>query len=149
MFCTRKTFSNTRLKNEIKSNGFSLIEMLMVLAIISILTLISLPLYSHYFLQAKQLDAKIALEKLASLLEEHYTLNNTYEDATLDNLGMNEYTEGKAYQLVIFEKNDIDFMIEAIPFIKDTQKDTQCGTFSLNSKEEKGISGTGTINECW
>ncbi|WP_198262660.1 type IV pilin protein [sulfur-oxidizing endosymbiont of Gigantopelta aegis] len=58
--------------------GFTLIELMIVIAIISILAAIAAPAYQEYIRKAKRADAQGALYGLASTMERFYTENNTY-----------------------------------------------------------------------
>lgn len=129
--------------------GFSLFEILIVLVIISILTTLSFPLYSHYSIHANRLEAKIALVKLAHALEQHYTLQNTYKNVALQELGFSEFIAKNNYQLVLLSTSDFDFILQAKPLGNQALKDASCGILSLDAQGKKSISGTGTINACW
>ncbi len=65
------------------SKGFSLIEILIALIIISILSSITLSGYSYYIADAKRSDGKLALLDLANRMEHYYLKHNTYEMATI------------------------------------------------------------------
>jgi len=65
-------------------NGFSLLELMITLTIIGILTAFCLPVYSQHIIEARRLEAKIALEKLAATLENYFIAHNSYQGATLE-----------------------------------------------------------------
>ena len=58
--------------------GFSLIELLVVVAIISILAGIAYPMYSTYITEARRNDAKTAMMEIMQQQESYYSNNNTY-----------------------------------------------------------------------
>ncbi|MCP3674722.1 MAG: prepilin-type N-terminal cleavage/methylation domain-containing protein, partial [Gammaproteobacteria bacterium] len=58
--------------------GFSLIEVMIVVAIVSILAAIAFPSYQESVAKAKRADAQGALVSLAGVMERFYTENNTY-----------------------------------------------------------------------
>ena len=60
-----------------KFRGFTLIEVIIVIAIIAILTAIAIPSYNAYTTQARRTDGQIALLDLSSRLERFFTDNNT------------------------------------------------------------------------
>ena len=61
-----------------RASGFTLIEILMALAIVAILTAISFPLYTNYINQAKVTVAISALESTNKALEVYYIDNHDY-----------------------------------------------------------------------
>ena len=60
------------------SHGFTLIELMVVAAIIAILTTIAVPMYSKQIRESRRADAKTALLDLASREERYFTVNNVY-----------------------------------------------------------------------
>jgi type IV pilus assembly protein PilE len=120
--------------------GFSLIEILIAIAISGIILAIAIPSYSQHVIRAERMQAEVALMQLAGKLEQYYTINNTYQNAPL------EFAEVKHYRMEITSATDTSFAISAYPL---EQQDKECATLSLKSNGEKGISGTGTIEECW
>jgi type IV pilus assembly protein PilE len=126
--------------------GLSLLELMVVLVIISILSAMALPVYSEHFTRAKRFEAEVALMRLSAALEQYYTVNNTYADATLGKLNFPGVIAGGRYQLVISEADSSSFMVQANPL---TGKDSLCGELVLNSVGEKNVSGMGRVDECW
>ena len=124
-------------------------ELMLALAITGILTLFSIPLYSHHVVHEKRLEAEIQLSALASALEQYYALHNSYKNATLNNLHIPEKIANNQYQLAISSQNESSFMLEAVPLDNQAKKDTSCGTLLLDSDGTKGIKGSGNILNCW
>ncbi len=129
--------------------GFNLIELLVVLTIIGILSALCFPLYSQHIVHEKRLEAEIMLEKLASALEQYYTIHNSYKGATLEQLNIPAIIVNNNYQLAITSTNDTDFFIQATPLNQQAQNDNACATLSLDSQGEKKISGAGSVSDCW
>lgn len=69
------------MKNTTKislSAGFTLIEVMITIAIVSILAAIAIPAYNGYILNAKMSEATINLSSLRLAQEEYYLENNAY-----------------------------------------------------------------------
>lgn len=62
--------------------GFSLIELLAVLAIVGILATVAMPSYQHHRLKAVQTQAMVTLERFAQLQARLRLARGTYETAT-------------------------------------------------------------------
>jgi len=59
-------------------SGFSLMELMIAVAIVGILASVAYPAYVNYTKQAKRADAKAALVSFANAMERWYTANNTF-----------------------------------------------------------------------
>jgi type IV pilus assembly protein PilE len=65
--------------NTTKQLGFTLIELMITVAVIGILAAIALPSYSAYLRRSQRSDATSALLRLAAAQEKYYLQNNSYE----------------------------------------------------------------------
>ncbi|MDA8361763.1 MAG: prepilin-type N-terminal cleavage/methylation domain-containing protein [Gammaproteobacteria bacterium] len=62
--------------------GFTLVEVMVVIAILAILAAIAIPIYSHYVKDAKYAQAKSDLVLLSTLMERYYQDQNAYYPTT-------------------------------------------------------------------
>lgn len=67
-----------------RSSGFTLIELMIVVAVIGIIAAIAYPNYTQYVERARRTDAQGALMGLAAAMERHRTANGTYSGAGAD-----------------------------------------------------------------
>ena len=130
-------------------NGFSLLELMITLTIISILTAFCLPVYSQHITEARRLEAKITLEKLAATLENYFIAHNSYQGATLDILKTPSLISKNNYQLIIKKLSDNYFSIAAKPLAHQATQDTICATLLLDNLGKREITGTGKLSDCW
>src|SRR5689334_7676767 len=130
-------------------NGFNLIEVMIVLAIFSMVGAFSLPLYSNYLVHARRLEAESVLTQLAVAMEQFHIEQNTYENATLSTLNVLKHTIQNYYRFNIHIFNPNHYVLSAIPLGFQAKKDKLCGTLTLNALQQKGITGRGNIHDCW
>lgn len=74
--------------NSKRHQGFTLMELLVAVAIIGILSGIAIPSYNKYMLRSHRTDAQGALTGLSNAMERYHSANNTYVGATLGSGGI-------------------------------------------------------------
>ena len=112
----------------------TLTELIIVVAIVAILGMIALPNYSEYQQRARRVDAKNALEQIATLQERFYVTNFTYtNDLTQLGFGGNE-TELGLYVISVPTANAQGFQATAVPAPGSRQfLDADCQQFGIDS----------------
>ena len=147
------------MKKTISNNGFTLIELMIVVAIIGILASIAYPAYQDYVLRAKRGDAKTALLSL-QLSQEKYRANcdqyatgfhaSTYS-CTLGthNMVRSPVTSPDGYYtLGITSAATSAYVITATPL--SPHSDSVCGTYTISLAA--GViskTATGDDDYCW
>lgn len=110
--------------------GFSLIELMIVVAIIGIIAAIAYPSYTQYVERARRADAQGALMGLAGAMERHRAVNGTYLGAGSPNTGSPSIYPDEApidgnqkfYDLTIAAVTATSYTLRATP------KNAQAGT---------------------
>ncbi|MGK9065748.1 type IV pilin protein [Stutzerimonas chloritidismutans] len=144
-----KTFLSTRRS----SRGFTLIELMIVVAIIGIIAAIAYPSYQEYVRAAKRADAETALMELAHFMERYYTANGRYDESNGDEPDL-PFTQApkdggtKAYDisLVAASTSATAYVLQAVP--TGSMANDKCGTLTLSNTGAKGQSAS-TLAECW
>lgn len=68
-----------------ENKGFTLIELMIVVAIVGIIAAIAYPSYQGYVQRTKRVDAQSEMMQQAQRLQSHYVIRHNYTAATLDN----------------------------------------------------------------
>jgi type IV pilus assembly protein PilE len=143
-----------------RPSGFTLVELMIVVAIVAILTAIALPAYQRYIMKARRADAKTALLDLAAREERFFTTQNTYTNS-LANLGypgtgtfsVAINSSGTSYYTLTFNNwntNGASFTARATP--SGAQAADACGTFQLDQLGQQTVippTGVTAPSDCW
>ena len=123
------------------ARGFTLIEVLIVLAIVGILLVIAISLYFSYIERANRADAKATLMDATQFMQRFYSLHNSYSTqrdgrtkVALPAALQRSPRNGAALYDISVESQDNSYTLRAVP----RKKTDPCGTLTLNSLGVRG-----------
>ncbi|MEN9596275.1 MAG: hypothetical protein RL236_709 [Pseudomonadota bacterium] len=140
---------------KVKQMGFTLVELMIAVAIVGIFASISYPSYQSHIMKAKRSEAQAALVSMATAMEQwRVENNNSYcgsgTDTDCPTLSVSEIFAvqvpinggTKTYDLS-FDAAPMKtfYKLKAIPFFYDS-----CGNLTLDST---GIKASSTGTNCW
>jgi type IV pilus assembly protein PilE len=140
--------------------GFTLIELMIAVAIVAILVAVGLPSYQEHIRKAKRSEAKAAVLKAMQLQEREYTSTQFYTtnlaklfglaDASVVHSGEDPTTGNYdlTAEAVTGASLQEDVRVTAKPRA-GVFADTECESFSLTSTGVRTFTGTGTKEKCW
>jgi len=100
------------------SAGFTLVELMIAVAILAIVAAVALPLYNQYSQRTYRSEAQADLLNCAQAMERFAAQNFTYDgvdDAALDNMCDQRSEAQNRYQITVAVPDDDQFTLTATP----------------------------------
>jgi type IV pilus assembly protein PilE len=139
-----------------KTLGFTLIELMIAVALVGIIAAVALPSYSSYVKRGNRSEGRAFLMDIAAKQERFYSDNNQFTTTIgSTGIGYSEPTsctasgtqsESCLYTLTVATANsNQQFTLTATP----TFSDTECGALTLTQDGTRGEGGSLAVEDCW
>ena len=152
--------NNTHTANQRRQSGVTLIELMVVVAIIAIISAFAYPSYQRYVVKAKRTVAQNTLLQIADR-QQQFFMDNKRFTADLTDLGFpadphvvdddgNSTVAGDSqavYSLSLSNVTATTWTITAAPLHGQLTRDTYCGSLTITQAGTKGK--TGASDKCW
>lgn len=138
---------------ENKERGFTLMELMIAVAIVGILAAIAYPSYMQYLVRSNRSVAKADLMELQQWMERNYSLTNRYDRDPNGapivlpfSISPRYQASNPQYQIGFsLGPTATAYTLQSVP--QSNQNDIDCGTLTLSSSGVRGA--TGTSATCW
>ena len=137
--------------------GFTLIELMIVVAIVGMLAAVALPSYRTYVDRARRADARAQLLQAAQFMQRFYAANDQFlndrgggaiADKMPANLKKSPADGPQVYALAINATTSA-YTLTMAPLTGSPLAGDVCGSFTLTSTGARGVTGTKPRDECW
>ncbi len=145
------------MSTDTRQSGFTLIEVMIVVAIVGILASIAYPSYMKYVRNANRADAQALMLENAQYMERRFTTCGSYAavggaaapcNAAADLPKDQSPENGTArYSVTLTEATATAFTIQAAP--AGSYADALCGTMTITQTGAKTETGAGSLGDCW
>jgi type IV pilus assembly protein PilE len=143
-----------------RPRGFTLIEVMIVVAIVAILAAIAYPSYVESVRKSRRAEARAQLLEAAQYMQRFYSQNDSFKRAVDTRTDMALPSElktvprqGAQTYTIDFATNSLrpsSFNLEAAPI--GSMKGDRCGTLQLDNVGRRSIKGAKagvTVDDCW
>jgi type IV pilus assembly protein PilE len=143
-----------------RQKGFTLVELMIVVAIIGILSALVFPSYQRYVMRSGRSEGQAKLMEVMQAQERFYSQNQTYTanlgvgGLAYPNVAANAAAPSEQARYNVTSAACAGGTIATCVILSAAPQgsqanDTECGTITLNSKGTKTEGGTGTVSTCW
>lgn len=132
------------MKRRADSGGFTLIELVIAVAVVAILTAIALPSFNDQIRKSRRADGKAVALQMVQALERWHTVNNTYAGFSAT---MSSPSDGDPrYEITASDLTVTTYTVTAEP--QGGQAEDKCGTMTVDQTGAKTPTG-GDLDDCW
>lgn len=133
-----------------KNRGMTLVELLIVVAIVAILASAALPSWNSQVQKSRRTDARNTLI-FVQVEQEKYRADNGSYASSMSALGLSTYNSASRdyYNISIVSSSETAFVASATPNTNGGQNNDLCGTFAVDQSGPNQSGVYASISDCW
>lgn len=133
-----------------RQSGFTLLELMIVVAIVAILSTIAYASYQDQIVRSRRAAAAVCLQQAAQFVERFYSTNMTYAGAPNPPVCDADVAAHYSAPTFTVAPTAKAFTLQIVPTGGQASRDTKCGTLSVNQAGVRDKSGSAAeASECW
>lgn len=129
-----------------RSKGFTLIELMIVVAIVGILAAIAYPNYTEYTKRSQRSAIASLLSEQTQALERYYSQRGQYSDVTDSPLTL---SAGNTYYSIAAVRDTQTYTLTATPVASTMMNGDKCGNFVITNTGKISNSTGLATKDCW
>jgi type IV pilus assembly protein PilE len=133
-------------------SGFTLIELMITVAIVATLLAVALPSYQQYVQRSNRGQAAATLIQAAQFAERFRSSSTAFSfvGMTLPNgLTQSPPTGAAIYDIAVFGTPGTGFTLRATPVANGPNAADGCGYLQITETGARGVEGPRTVAQCW
>ncbi len=151
------------LTTRTRDHGFTLIELMITVAIVAILAAVALPSYRDSINKSRRAEARAQLTEAAQFMQRYYAQNDSFKQNSagtavalpdaLVAVPKGAATGARTYNIgFVSTPTDTAFSLQAVPRVGGPMANDKCGKLLLDNVGRRNVadnaSGT-TVEACW
>jgi type IV pilus assembly protein PilE len=132
--------------------GFSIIELVIAVAIVAILAGVAYPAYAEQVKKTRRAEVAAVLVEEAQRLERFHSRSGQYSDSPGPPAHKHEVSVGNEFYGITAERTERTFVLLAMPVAGAQMAGDRCGGFVLENtgkRDNVGMSGDASVQQCW
>lgn len=148
MMIARKGNHTMHAPRKAAASGFTLIELMVVVAVVAILASIAVPSYQEQIRKSRRAQAKADLVEYMQMAERRFTVDNSYATFVLPT-NQSPREDGATARYTIAATTQTATQLVLTATAQGPQAQDRCGNLSISNTGLKTETGPAALSDCW